>query len=312
MRKIHVFIFGIVIAAFLICGCSGEKEQKEGYSIYYIDTKETMLLSERYDIKKDSPEDLIEEMLKRLTKNSSDLAHIKAIPDEAELQKFELYDGKLNLYFDTGYYLVTGVSEILRRAAIVKTLCQINEVEFVQFFIDERPLTDSSGLEVGYMREKEFIDNTVSETSYPNKAHISLYFANTDGDKLVEIPIIIDYNAIPLAQTVVEQLINGPYNIKDIDGDRVLPTVPSDTRIQKITVKENICYIDFNSSFLDKNPNITNEAAVYSIVNSLVEIPDVNSVQFTIDGEYLDYYKEDFAFNVPFERNLDLVEHLEP
>ncbi len=68
--------------------------------------------------------------------------------------------------------------------------------------------------------------------------------------------------------------------------------------------------MDFNADFLDKLPDISDEVAVYSVVNSLVEISGINRVQFTIEGEAYKTYRETLAFDGMFERNLDLVESI--
>ena len=42
--------------------------------------------------------------------------------------------------------------------------------------------------------------------------------------------------------------------------------------------------MDFSSEFLNKRKSITADVAIYSVVNTLVELPTVNKVQFSIDG----------------------------
>jgi len=68
--------------------------------------------------------------------------------------------------------------------------------------------------------------------------------------------------------------------------------------------------VDFNEKFLDKLPNITDKIAIYSIVNTLVELPvlDINKVQFTINSKVQETYREGMEFDVSFERDLSLIE----
>ena len=153
------------------------------------------------------------------------------------------------------------------------------------------------------MTAENFIDNTGGETKYKQNAKISLFFANEAGKKLVESNIIVSYNGtIPMVQLIVEQLIAGPLS------DTKYPTIPSGTKLVKATVKEGICYVDFNEKFLDKIDGITDEVAIYSVVNSLVEMPTINKVQFKINGELRKIYGESTKFDGMFERNLDVVE----
>ena len=42
-------------------------------------------------------------------------------------------------------------SEVLLRAAVVQTLVQIAGVDYIDFFIEDEPLTDRNGNLIGYM-----------------------------------------------------------------------------------------------------------------------------------------------------------------
>jgi germination protein M len=151
------------------------------------------------------------------------------------------------------------------------------------------------------MTEEDFIDSTGADTNYP----VILYFANQDGDALVEYEFNIKYNgSSTIEENVIKQLINGPTEIGMYD------TIPEGTTLLNVSTKEGICYVDFNEKFLDKLPNITDKIAIYSIVNTLVELPvlDINKVQFTINSKVQETYREGMEFDVSFERDLSLIE----
>ena len=67
-------------------------------------------------------------------------------------------------------------------------------------------------------------------------------------------------------------------------------------------------HIHFNAKFLEGVPDIKDEVTIYSVVNSLVELPSVNKVQFMIDGQRVAKYRETIPFDGTFERNLDLID----
>ena len=66
----------------------------------------------------------------------------------------------------------------------------------------------------------------------------------------------------------------------------------------------------FRSSeeFLTPMNNVTSQTVLYSIVNSLVELPGINRVQISIDGNTDVTYRDNVSLTTVFERNLDLVE----
>ena len=289
--KIRAFWFTCLLAAgFILCtGCQkNSDEDYKGYYIFGLDANETKVAYEKYTPVSKNTEELVEEFLNKMS-------------DKPE-------EGSLSIYFNSSYGNYTGVPEILRRAAIVKTLCQVPGVEDVQFYVAGQPLTTSNMEAVGIMTASQFIDNTGGETSYKQNATLNMYFSDYKGTALVEVPVEITYDAtIPLEQLAIEQLMKGPYSIEGINKKSVLPTIPAGTRLNNVTIKENTCYVDFSSDFLNKRKSVTSDVAIYSVVNTLVELPAINKVQFSIDGGQVLEYSDSVGFGEPFERNLDLV-----
>lgn len=303
-------LFIVITVMVIFFACSREEEEYTGYYIFCIDANETKVTYEKYTPKKTEGMDLIEEFLKQMQIEPTDMTIKKAIPDNVHIDDFILDDGgDLTLYLDSAYGNYTSVNEILRRAAIVKTLCQVPEVDAIQFYVAGQPLTDSNLEIVGFMTADTFIDNTGGESAYQQNATITMYFANKKGDALVEVPVEIIYDSsIPLEQLAIEQLIKGPNTIDGVSKGTVQSTVPKDTTLNKVTVKEHTCYVDFSEEFLNKLDDITAEVAVYSVVNTLTELPDVNKVQFSINGEQELLYNNTIRFGEVFSRNLDIVE----
>ena len=66
-----------------------------------------------------------------------------------------------------------------------------------------------------------------------------------------------------------------------------------------ISVKDKICYVNFDSSFLTDALSIDGNLIVYSIVNSLTELPDVQRVQIS------NIVFRDISLSSPLERNLN-------
>ena len=313
MKK-SVFYIILVLAVLLAAPClltscqQRDSGDYDGYYIFGLDANETKVLFEKYSPVSEETLALVKEFLERMSNEPEDIYMKKAIPDDVTIDNYILSDGGLSLYFNSSYGNYTGVPEILRRAAIVKTLCQIPEVTDVQFYVSGQPLTTSSMEAVGIMQADDFIDNTGGETSYKQNTTLNMYFSDYRGTALVEVPVEITYDAtIPLEQLAVEQLMKGPYSIEGINKKDVLPTIPDGTKVTKVTVRENTCYVGVASEFLNKRKQVTADVAIYSVVNTLVELPTVNKVQFSINGGQVLEYSSSINFGEPFERNLDIV-----
>ena len=303
-----LFLMGILTA------CQGEDEkssESSQYKIYYLNNSQNQLVSESYELKGITAAGQLRELVAALnSKTPKDLTYRKALPDNVVLKvEPNIQKGQLTVLLDSNYKALTGTSEILCRAAIVKTLCQIEEVEYVQFLVDGQPLTNSSDMPVGFMTAEDFIDNTGGETKYEQNAQVTLFFANADGTKLKETYVNITYSGtIPIEQLVIEQLIKGPESINGVEENQLFRCISKDTKLVRVTVKDDVCYADFDAELLNKPVGITDEAVVYSIVNTLVDLPEINKVQFTINGQKVNSFTEGMEFDISFERNLDIVE----
>lgn len=297
----RVFNIMLLIMVLLLTSCSGNNEaqvSKNEYMIYYLDSKSLGIVSEGYISEGDSKEELVVELLEVLQSEPTNMVYKKAIPEEVTIKDYSIVDNQLIINFDTNYSQLTEIPEVLCRATVVKTMCQIPGVDFVLFNVNGQPLIDSNGVQTGLMTAEFFVENTGAEINYK----VTLYFANETGDLLKITTRNIFYTgAAPIEELVVNQLINGPTEMG------LYETIPEDTTLLNVSTKESICYVDFNEKFLEKLPNITDEVAIYSVVNSLVELPGINKVQFRINGQSIETFGST-AFDVLFERNLSINE----
>ena len=299
-----------VILVFGMTGC-GEKTDKKlmSYQVFYINSDGSGLTGKTYQLK-DAKQDLvsvIKELIIRLQTPQEE--SLKSPIDEGiQVVDYQIKENQLSVYFSAGYNNKSGLDEILSRAAIVKTLCQIQEIEYVEFYVEDQPLM-LSGNAVGLMSQESFVDELNPQDQKQSKETV-LYFANKQGNRLKKITTDITYNAVePIARLLVEQLIAGVSSIQNIDETKLQSAVPSKTTLNNLTIRDNICYLDLSRDFEQQDPNVSSEVIVYSIVDTLCELPEVTKVQFSVDGEQKEKYGDLEGFNKPLERNLDLLEN---
>lgn len=297
-----------VILVFGMTGC-GEKTDKQlmSYQVFYINSDGSGLTGKTYQLK-DAKQDLvsvIKELIIRLQTPQEE--SLKSPIDEGiQVVDYQIKENQLSVYFSAGYNNKSGLDEILSRAAIVKTLCQIQEIEYVEFYVEDQPLM-LSGNAVGLMSQESFVDELNPQDQKQSKETV-LYFANKQGNRLKKITTDITYNAVePIARLLVEQLIAGVSSIQNIDETKLQSAVPSKTTLNNLTIRDNICYLDLSRDFEQQDPNVSSEVIVYSIVDTLCELPEVTKVQFSVDGEQKEKYGDLEGFNKPLERNLDLL-----
>ena len=308
MKKIISIL--LMVSCILGLGACGDQEVDPSrlFKIYYISNTETKVEMHDYVMQADTPAQQLEELLTCLSSMPDKLEYKAPLAMGFSVLGYKLEEGKLVLDVDEHYKELSDTTEVLVRAAIVCTLTQAPGVDSVEITVAGSQLYDSLGSLVGRMTAEDFINNMGSEINSYATAHLKLYFANESGDGLIAVERTKPYNTnISLDRLVVEQLIAGPSS--SIDG--VYPTINPDTRPVSVVTKDGVCYVNLDETFLNQIYNVTADVTIYSIVNSLVELSNVNKVQISINGETSGVYREKYSFTTVFERNLDLVTTLE-
>jgi germination protein M len=304
LSKLNIVMAALAFAVGL-SGCGREKEPVEGaINVYYVNSEETGIVSNSYVLKAAPGETqvAIAELTEVLKTMPDHLQYEAPISGNVNLISYSLTDKLLTLNFSSSYLELGRTLEILDRAAIVRTYTQLDNVDYVSFQIDGTPLTDHYGNIVGNMSADTFIYNVGNEINTYEKVELKLYFACEEGDKLKVVYRSVVYNSnISMERLAIEQIISGP------NTDIVFPTLSKDTKIKSVNVKDGVCYVDFDNGFLNQLDNVSAETAIYSIVNTVTELPTVNKVVFSVNGDD-NFTFMDFLISGQYERNLDIVE----
>ena len=304
MKKTRFFWYCILLPVFLCTACGGtQPEDGKLYNIYYVNNEETKNISGEYYTQTEDAGELIEELLEQLSLVPSKFEYEAPLAGGFGMLDYTLDNGQLTINFDANYREMGSVKEALTRAAIVRTLTQIQGVDYVAFTVQGELLTDSSGIAIGTMSSDLFIDNAGNEINAYESVDLRLYFANEDGTGLVEENRrnVVYSSNISLEKLVVEKLVEGPAS------EGAYPTVNPATKIISVTVTDGTCYVNLDETFLSQLYSVSAEVTIYSITNSLVELSNINKVQITINGETNVSYRERFNLSEVFERNLDLL-----
>lgn len=302
MKK-GTILLGMVCCLLLgMTACKKEEPQEDVMSVYYVSNSETKLEKHDYSLQATETEAQLEELFTMLGSVSIKQEYKPPLTYGFQIESYELNDGKLMLHMDEKYKDLSVIQEVLVRAAIVRTLTQLPEVSFVAFRINDEPLYDAVGKMVGWMNADQFIENAGNEINTYQEVQLKLYFANEAGTGLIETTRTKEYNTnISLEKLIVEELIKGP------NGEGIFPTINPETKVANVTVKDNICYVNLDESFLTQIYPVTPEATIYSIVNSLTGLNNVKKVQILLNGETNVIYREKLDLSTYFERNLDII-----
>lgn len=135
-----------------------------------------------------------------------------------------------------------------------------------------------------YIPQEEISDDQSRETI------VSLYFADKETGllkpeaRLVNVKDLIKspYNIL------VELLISGPKN------DKLKVVIPENTKLLNASLDKECLTLDFSSEILNynKDDSMLKNNLIYSIVNTVTELNEVNKVKFLVNGQASSDFEE--------------------
>lgn len=131
--------------------------------------------------------------------------------------------------------------------------------------------------------EEEITDEQMRQTI------VTLYYKNKETKELMPEGRMIDSKELlsdPYT-TLIELLIEAP------KSENLQSVIPEGTRVIKAELKGDILYLDLSKEFIDNHEGgeEAENLTIYSIVNTVTELNEVNSVKILING------REDQSFN---------------
>lgn len=302
-----VFFSLILLVLLVSCRMANSNVNKnEGTELilYFINGDKSQLIEEKRTVKLESKEELIKFSVEELKKIPNTVGLQPSIPQDIQVKTLILDKNILQVDISSGYDKLSAQDQVFLRASLVKTLTQFDFIDLVEIMIDGKPLLGTDGKPIGAMSKEDIVLEPSDTLSTSNLQTIKLYFSDKNAEKLVLEERMIEANPnVTLEKNIIEQLILGPEN------SDLLPTVPSETIIKEIETKDGICYVDLSNEFRTKHGGgSTGETfTIYSIVNSLTELPNIKKVQFLIEGEKQQEFKGHYDFSSPFERDESLI-----
>ncbi len=111
---------------------------------------------------------------------------------------------------------------------------------------------------------------------------INIYFKNAQANELTadKIKYSGSQNTVDMANFALSHLLSGPENTG------LIKTLPDDTELLSLSVKDGTANVDFSSDFTVYN-GIDELLARFSVIRTLCDIPGITKVSITIEGKPL-------------------------
>ncbi|HCL89943.1 MAG TPA: hypothetical protein DHW70_01260 [Candidatus Atribacteria bacterium] len=131
---------------------------------------------------------------------------------------------------------------------------------------------------------------------------VNLYFSDSQAMYLVPEKRKISQTPSLARQAVIE-LIKGP------ESSELYPTIPGGTQVNEVYIVDDIVYIDLSEEILKNHPGGSSGElmTVYSIVNTLTEIPPIKGVQILVEGNEAESLVGHIDISMPLLRDEDWI-----
>lgn len=197
-------------------------------------------------------------------------AALPVLPDGWRLKELHTQEDSVHLVF--GGVAVSPALRSITCVCLTKTLLQLPSVRSVQISFPggSEPVTLTAN------------DILLSDTGMlPQEEQVSLYFPDAQRRYLLAQSISISK----------EESRNKPaFILSQLLAQSDISCIPAGTQLLSVTVKNGICTVDLSSEFIQKGFGdfASERMAVYSIVNSLTELPEISTVDLWVSGAPLE------------------------
>ena len=201
-----------------------------------------------------------------------------ALPAGVTVESWTLADGDVTLSLSEPFLEADAMDRTVAALCAALTLCQVEGVGSVSVAVGEQVL---------FSRLTEADALTRDTDTDPFVRQLRLYFADGDGRYLAgeshSLTLEEDADA---DRYVVEELLRGP------NDPALQSAIPTGTRLLSCRTEDGVCTVDLSAEFLDGRPQtaLGERLALYSLVDSLTELPQVDSVRILAEGEPVERY----------------------
>ncbi len=314
MKKLIALVLMLIFA--LCTGCASDISANNiEVDLYFSNKSKDSLVIQKAVIAKEDTSDtvtLVKKMMTLLLKGPTAEGYEAVIPSDTLLRGVSVSDeeaGTVNIDLSKEYYTARDKNspsseELLARYSIISTLCQFDDIKKVKIYVDGEDMRASSGRGeiLTSMGASSVMINSPSSMDTKTEKFVTLYFTDKNGINLYPETRKATMTDNSLEKTVVNELIRGPVS------NEYIRTFSDTAQLISVETTESVCFVNFSGGFLsDMNDGSYNQkAAVYSVVNSLTRLPNIEKVQILIDSKKPEN-DENQLFSTPLGRDASMI-----
>lgn len=303
-RLIVVLLCVVVLSASVGCSTnSGSVKNTSGPKIYLVNQENKSIESIDVDLKEivdqSNVTEIIDYVFILLNNGVSSSTYEPVIKDLNIIRYYNVDDKNVTINFNKVYYDLPIEEEIYLRTSIVKSLTSFEQIDSVEIFVNGVPLRLNDVI-IGRQYDKDIMVTYDEANLREDAESVILYFPGEDLSRLVATYTTVSITPNrKLEEIIVEELFKQERNI-----------MPNDVKLLNVYTHEGICFVDFSAEFQTSMlpSGISERIAIYALVNSLSELPNITNVQILVEGEKASTFQGNLNLNRIFTNNYSLIE----
>lgn len=194
------------------------------------------------------------------------------LPDGVEIVSAEQNGRVAKVTMNAAYRALDGMRKTIADYCITLTMCSIPQIDYVSIYVG------ADLIESHLAASDVILGNTVVSM---DEAGVRVYFPRISGGLGYEYrTIAVSDDSIP-ERVIMDVLIAGP------ESEQLTEAFSKNPVLLSVYTNGGVCSVSFADSFLSDESLTVEEIqlSIYSIVNSLTSLADVDSVQILIEGK---------------------------
>lgn len=142
---------------------------------------------------------------------------------------------------------------------------------------------------------------STSNSTTPQATPVTLYFPTPAASGLVAVERTVDVSNGEVVKAMFNELNNPPAGLEEV--------LPQGTALLSATIKDGVATLNLSKEFRSnfKGGGTGEQMILYGIVNTLTTLPDVQSVQFLLNGEKTIAILGELDTSTPLTRDESLI-----
>ncbi|MGI6315376.1 MAG: GerMN domain-containing protein [Christensenellales bacterium] len=197
--------------------------------------------------------------------------------------------------------------KMLCGAVTLSLFHSVDRVSSVAIFLDGNPVISYQGARISTSGEftREDFSRLLGEP-------MQLYFPDRNGTALVGVSRAMAQSEVWSPEACVRALVEGPMKGDSASVTYAFPVDATQADVLGVYVAESCAYVNVSAAFAAacRGMEVARERLMlYSVVNSLTEMDNINRVQFLVDGAAVSELGGNFNLSRPLWRNPGLIQN---